>query len=246
MKKILLYLFMFINFIQNNILLNNSILILQIENRNDKLLKKFMNSNKLFSKNNNIKYINLNGSLFDIPPYWAKIFIMNKLINQNLYIDYFIWLDSDAFIINFNKLQNLIHKYNNYSMIITHDMPPWDIKYLGFNAGSFIIKNNINSKIIFKNWLLYYNSSKWIFNKYNNQWFTESEWAGNDYEQKSFITYIYNNSKFKKTILQLPYYYLNNNNCQNYLDETIIIHLARHHKNNSNNVNFCKNKILID
>ena len=43
-------------------------------------------------------------STFYIPPYWGKIFELNKLLYENPDVKYFIWIDSDATIINVNKL----------------------------------------------------------------------------------------------------------------------------------------------
>ena len=73
------------------------LLILQIEDRNNPLLDKLMNKNKIFCKKHNIEYIYLKKSSFAVPPYWAKIFEINKLLSEKPYIDYIIWLDSDAF-----------------------------------------------------------------------------------------------------------------------------------------------------
>jgi len=243
MKK---YLFFILIFLENNYLLsyliNNSIVIIQMEDRKNNLLDKFMYHNKIISEKYNIKYINIKKSLFNVPPYWAKIFEIKKIINENPSINYFIWLDSDAFLFSFNykKLQNFLLKFQNYSIIMTWDMPPWTGK---FNAGSFIIKNDKNSKNILNKWISYYNSSKWKFQ--NNNWITNSEWAGIDYEQKSFVIYILENKKYKNFIIQLPYYYLNNNNCTSYKDNTYIVHLAKKHKENINVVQSCLEIIKI-
>ena len=218
------------------------ILVLQIEDRYDELLNKFMINNKIICDTHNIKYINLYKSSYNVPPYWGKIFELYKIFHLFPEIDYFMWLDSDAFFIYFdyNKLQLFLNKYNEYSMIITSDMPPWDCE-CEFNAGSFFIKNDDNGKEILKEWIQYYNPNNWNYD--NNIWTTQSIWGGIDYEQGAFINYIYSNPKLRKYIVQLPYYYLNNNNLQ-YQNETITMHLAAGFKKDINLVNSCMKYLL--
>ena len=212
-----------------------SVLVLQLEDRTNNNLNIFMNENKQICINNNIKYIFLEKSSFNVPAYWGKIFEIDKLMDEYPDIEYFMWLDSDAFFINFdnNKFQNFLKKYESYSMIITNDMPPFDAE---FNAGSFIIKNNKYGHDIIKEWTSFYNPNKWEYKDLT--WRTESAWAGEEYEQGSFIKYILHNPKFNTHIINLPYYYLNNNNCENNID-TITTHLAGIHKEDDNILEKC-------
>jgi len=214
-----------------------SILLLQIEDRINEDLHKNMNENKQICLENNIKYIFLEKSLFNIPPYWAKLFEINKLMNEYPDIEYIMWLDSDAFFVNYDntRFQNFLKKYENYSMIFTKDMPPWD--YGEFNAGSFIIKNNSIGQDIVKTWMSYYDPKQWTYD--GNKWKNKTQWAGVEYEQGAFIKYIMKDPKFNKSIIQLPYYYLNNNNCETYISETITTHLANYYKHNKNILQKC-------
>jgi uncharacterized Tic20 family protein len=47
-----------------------------------------------------------------------------------------------------------------------------------------------------------------------------------------------------KEIKLLPYYYLNNNNCTEHPEETLIVHLAAGHKNDKNNIDTCSKKLI--
>lgn len=214
----------------------NKILVLQIEDRSDALLQKFMDQNKKICLENNITYINLKKSSFNVPPYWGKVFEIQKLMREYKDVNYIFWLDSDAFFYNFNinKLNNLLNKYAEYSFIISRDMPPWDVN--DFNAGSFIVKNSNISYEIINTWKTYYNQDKW--KKEADKWITNERWAGPEYEQGSFIKYIYN-SNYRKYIKQLPFYILNNNNCSDNNSDIIVTHLAGYHKKNKINIDNC-------
>jgi len=213
----------------------DKILVLQIEDRTDNFLQQLMDQNKKICLENDIKYINLKTASSNVPPYWGKVFEIQKLMSNNEY-DYIFWLDSDAFFYNFNKkkIDKLLDKYSNYSFIITADMPPWDVN--DFNAGAFIVKNNNTSRDIINKWLTYYHPEKWRVE--NNKWVTDEQWAGPEYEQGSFIKYIYN-SHYRKYIKQLPFYILNNNNCTDNNSDIIITHLAGYHKKNKINITTC-------
>ena len=215
----------------------NNILVLQIEDRDDSLLNKLMNQNKKVCLENDIKYNYLKKSSHNIPPYWAKVFEIYKIMKKNLDITHIIWLDSDAFFYNFDKqkLNNLINEHSEYSMIISKDMPPWENKE--FNAGSFIIKNDTIGQNIISKWMKLYNPDKWIF--FANKWLADSDWAAEDYEQGAFIKYILTDENYIPHIKQLPFYILNNNNCCDSNPSILIVHLAGYHKHSKINVNNC-------
>jgi len=213
-----------------------SIILLQIEDRKDDKLTRFMKENKKICQKNGIQYIFIEKSRDHVPPYWGKIFELRRIMEENTDVDYFIWLDSDAFFIHFNnnKLYELLKTHEKYSMIITKDMPPWG--NAEFNAGSFIIKNDEYGNKIINKWCSLYNSNDWTYK--DDKWVTESTWAGNSYEQGSFVTYILNESEYKSHIVQLPYDVLNNNNCES-VENTISTHLAGNFKNDESIVDKC-------
>jgi len=208
-----------------------NILVLQIEDRTDNdFLNENMELNKKICSENDMQYKFLTKSLDNVPPYWAKVFDIDRIINNpnNSTIDYVFWIDSDAFFINFNKnrLNDFLSKYSEYSMIITKDPPPWKMQ---FNAGCFIVKNDSYSRQIFSYWKSLYNSNNWRIE--DNKWKTDKQYAGDDYEQGAFATNILTKKEYSQHIKVVPYYILNNISCTENTSETIVSHLAGHYKN---------------
>ena len=208
-------------------------LLLQMEDRKERLLSKFLQYNKQICTENNIKYVFLEKSRFHVPPYWQKIFELEQCMKNNPTIEYIMWLDSDAFLYKFSvlKMQDFLEKHQDSSMIITRDMPPWSSQ---FNAGAFIVKNNTIGRTMINEWIATYNPNNWTY--HNSKWTTESKWAGEDYEQGAFVKYIL--PKYRKHIAKVYYYFLNNHLCN--LNTTISVHLAGYYKRHNSKVNKCK------
>jgi hypothetical protein len=223
--------------------MDKKILILQIETRTDKVLNLLLNENKNICKNNNIEYLFFKNCYNNAPPYWDKIFEIKKIMDTRNDIDYIYWLDSDAFLLNYNNnnFQKFLHENDKYSILITNDMPPWTAK---FNAGAFIIKNNNIGKEVINKWISYYNPNKWKYDNNVKKWTTQSQWAGDDYEQGSFIKNILEDKNYSEHIKVFPYNILNNNSCIENTENTISVHLAGDHKQNEDTLSKCKNKLL--
>uniref|UniRef100_A0A6C0EEF1 Nucleotide-diphospho-sugar transferase domain-containing protein n=1 Tax=viral metagenome TaxID=1070528 RepID=A0A6C0EEF1_9ZZZZ len=203
-----------------------NILVLQIEDRSDNnFLNENMQLNNEICNENNIQYKFLYKSQDNVPPYWGKVFEIDRIISDksNSNIDYVFWIDSDAFFLHFhkNRLIDFLNKYSNYSMIITKDPPPWN---MNFNAGVFIVKNDSYSREIFSYWKSLYNPNNWRME--GNKWKTDKPYAGDDYEQGAFVTNILSNNQYSAYIKTVPYYILNNNSCTENTNETIVTHLA--------------------
>ena len=201
-----------------------NIVVLQIEDRSDNnFLNENMQLNKEICNENNMQYKFLYKSQDNVPPYWGKVFEIDRILNDNSNVDYIFWIDSDAFFLHFhkNRLTDFLNKYSNYSMIITKDPPPWNMK---FNAGVFIVKNDSYSREIFSYWKSLYNPNNWRME--GNKWKTDKPYAGDDYEQGAFATYILSNNQYSAYIKTVPYYILNNNSCTENTNETIVTHLA--------------------
>jgi hypothetical protein len=201
-----------------------NIVVLQIEDRSDNnFLNENMQLNKEICNENNIQYKFLYKSQDNVPPYWGKVFEIDRILTNNTNVDYIFWIDSDAFFLHFNKnkLIGFLDKNSGYSMIITKDPPPWK---MNFNAGVFIVKNDSYSREIFSYWKSLYNPNNWWIE--DNKWKTDKPYAGNDYEQGAFATKILTNNKYSTHIKTVPYYILNNNSCTENTNETIVTHLA--------------------
>jgi len=220
-----------------------NILVLQIEDRTDNdFIQKLMKDNKKKCENNDIEYHFQPKSTDDVPPYWGKIFEIDRLLSDRRDVDYIYWMDSDAFFINVDKkkLEDVIDNNSKYSMIISKDMPPWSGE---FNAGSFIVKNDKKGREIIRAWKSLYNASVWR-KEGEKSWKTDSTWGGDAYEQGSFVNNIIKDDKYSRHISVLPYYVLNNNNCVNNVEETIVTHLAGEHKENSETVSNCEKNMI--
>lgn len=218
----------------------SNILVLQIEDRSDNnFLNENMQLNKKICQENNMQYKFLYKSQDNVPPYWGKVFEIDRIISDknNSNVDYVFWIDSDAFFLHFNKnkLVDFLNKYSEYSMIITTDHPPWKLK---FNAGVFIVKNDSNSREIISYWKSLYNPNNWWIE--DNKWKTDKPYSGDDYEQGAFITNILTNNKYSAHIKTVSYYILNNNTCTENTNETIVTHLAGRSKDPLKIAN-CKN-----
>ena len=82
-----------------------NILVLQIEDRSDdNFLNENMQLNKKICSENNMQYKFLYKSQDNVPPYWGKVFEIDRILNDNSNVDYIFWIDSDAFFINFHKI----------------------------------------------------------------------------------------------------------------------------------------------
>jgi len=90
-------------------------------------------------------------------------------------------------------------------------MPPWNEK---FNAGVWCVKNSSLTQNILTEWFSYYDKNAW--EKKDNIWECQNcVWAGEKYEQGSFIENILN--KYKDNIEETNYKILNNHiYCRDY------------------------------
>lgn len=210
-----------------------TLLLLQMEDRKKPTLTTFLRHNKQTCSENHIKYVFIEKSMFHAPPYWRKILELEQCMKNNPTIDYVMWLDSDAFLSKFSvlKMQRLLEKHKDRSMIISGDMPPWTSP---FNAGSFIVKNNAIGKTMMKEWIATYHPNKWTY--HDSKWTTECIWAGEEYEQGAFLKHIL--PKYKKHIAKVHYSILNNHQCRN-LNKTISVHLSSPYTKDKSRVKQC-------
>lgn len=189
----------------------NECLVVQFDNRDffTNIAELFTNSdfnklikiNQSYCKEHNIDYMFTNVYDNEIPVYWMKVKIITDLINNTNY-KYIIWIDTDAVFTHHHK--SILSLLNNKSFYISKDPPEYNENALC--VGTWIVKNNdIGSKIM-NDWMNSYNPSMWI--KENNQWSTQSNWAGIAYEQGSFNELIY--PKYKDHIEIFPWYVFNN------------------------------------
>lgn len=203
------------------------ILVLQIEDRYDARIIELMKFNqRICNKNDFLEYKFQLKCSVDVPPYWAKVFEIAILLQKRKDIDYIIWLDSDAMLVNPSTLQNLLLENPNVSFFGSPDQPDWTSP---FNAGVFVVKNNEHGKNIMEEWCKGFYQSNW--KKEFNTWFCPCLWAGSDYEQGSFVKYIMTNPKLEPHISIQNFKVFQETNCNSISPETISVHLAGNLKN---------------
>tara|TARA_Y100000389_G_scaffold153040_1_gene153173 strand:- start:15476 stop:20974 length:5499 start_codon:yes stop_codon:yes gene_type:complete len=227
-------------------------LILQYDNRdlNDDY-KSLSKINSEYCKKHNYEYIFMNEE-FDLPPWWIKVFIVNKYLQTNKYKGV-LWLDTDACIFDDKiKLDNYDIFSKEKSFFMSGDRKGWGTSI--FNAGVFFVLNNETGKNIIKDWMSSYDKNVWYKDSDNN-YKTDCKWSHPPaYEQGCFINKIFpvyekHIHKFDWTYLQsfhndlntndnvftfhfvyplrshIPEYLQSKKNINEYFDQIYVIHL---------------------
>jgi hypothetical protein len=200
-------------------IIGNKFLIIQYDNReintNTNIL---ININKNYCNSNNYHYIFINKN-YNLPPYWIKVKLVRDYLISNNYKGV-MWLDTDAVIYNDKiKLEDIINK--NKSFYMSPDNKRWNSP---FNAGVFIVLNNDKGKNIMNDWLNLYNQQKW--NYINNKWYTTGKWAGETYEQGSFVNNLL--KKYNSDINVFEWFFFNAtySNIPEYKQNIFTLHFA--------------------
>jgi hypothetical protein len=183
-----------------------------------------IDKNKEYCKKYNYEYFFINDKI-ELPSYWAKVKLANDYLQTGKY-NGILFMDSDSTIHNHNiTIEEIV--IENKSFYMATDRIGWNSP---FNAGVFIVLNDQNGKSIMNDWMQLYNIELYKFwEKKNNKWITNGEWAGNFYEQGSFINKIlpkYKDSIFtvEWTFFQSVFSDINNN-------KKFIFHFSGHYKN---------------
>jgi hypothetical protein len=203
------------------------LLVLQIENRKDDFLFSLIQRNKDVATKYGFDHVFLSHGDETIPHYWQKVFALDQLMHERKDIDLFMWLDSDAFIIQWSK-KNVFHLVSNDSqnvMWISPDAPKY---YASFCAGAFLVRNNSQGRDIIGRWKSLYQPKMWTKHD-NGSWISNGEFAGPYYEQGAFIEHILPHAN-ELGIKVLPYYVFNEINCDSPNPASITVHLAGNYK----------------
>jgi hypothetical protein len=215
----------------NQIINNNDWLVIQYDNReffesfhnieefNYSDFKKLVSINETYCKVNNFDYL-FSSEIYDISPYWIKVKIIQDLINDpNSKYKGFIWIDTDAVIIN----KNIKSVINDKSFYIAPDHNRFNSNDM-LNCGVFFVKNDSIGREIMNKWMEGYDPTKW--HKIGNSWKSDGTWVDITYEQGYFNQVIY--PKYVDSIEKVPWKYLQNDNPED--EETIITHFAAESK----------------
>lgn len=170
--------------------------VIQYDNREIKEEnQKLIDLNKAYCSKHGYDHI-METKLYDMPPWWIKIKLVKDILNTHRY-EGALWLDTDAVIHNQDKaIDSLI--LEDKSIYYSGDAPLWNAE---FNAGVWLVKDDIRGNEIMEKWMNSYNPKDW--SKKDNKWVSSKEWAGPTYEQGAFIKYV--KPHFEKYIHVYPW-----------------------------------------
>jgi hypothetical protein len=183
---------------------NSHIAVVQYDNRASVRFQKLIAHNALYCRRHGYDHV-LRGALAEgsedpyasISPYWAKVKACLDLLEQHTY-DAIVWLDTDAVIWNHSiALEDILQ---DSTMIFANDT------HASFNAGVWSIRGDDLGLKILREWWGLYNPNAWERDAENN-WKCAGFFAGEDYEQGSFVTNLF--PKYRCHIGYLEAYVLN-------------------------------------
>lgn len=204
-----------------------SIILLQIENRSIPFFKRAMARNYAYCNKFGLEYISLERGRDDVSFYWSKSFEIARILEERTDVDAVVWMDSDAFVFDMNfDIRRLLQEHSGTGMIVTPNLPLWPWSSL-FNAGVFIVYNNIQGKRIIQKWKSLYDVSAW--RKTGRTWACIAPgcvYAGELYEDGSFIKHILLNTRYSSDITVIPYHVLQEYDWSNPHPSCFSMHLA--------------------
>lgn len=215
-----------------------NILIFTIETRDLKILDIHNKNISDYAEKHNYKYIFIKDykNSLELPVYWWKIQCMLDYLNSNKY-DYVLWLDSDAFFIDYEiPLESLLEMSPESSIYIGKDLNPLFNIYC---AGVFIVKNDKIGKEFLSDCINTYINTKSC--KVDNKYTLNSEWAGDCYEQGVMNKLL--KTKYKKNVFIIPNSFVLNHS--KISENTVISHIFGDKDNTYNEITkFLENKNL--
>jgi len=194
-------------------------LLLQYDDRSPTWGTKLIERNKIAACNLEFDHMYLNKCEFDetIPPYWRKVFLVEKYIKSGY--PFVVWIDSDAVLVNEAEFQKCIDiEMKDVSMafssnpgILRKEGWPFRLWAAPFCAGVFIVKNTESSLDILKDWKNSFDPSLWSKSKLGakQKWEAIGTYGGESYEQGSFEIHIFRSAKHRKNLLQFKHTRLN-------------------------------------
>lgn len=165
-------------------------------------------------------------------PYWIKVLELYKLMENNRTHNYIMYLDMDAIVKDHNmRMEDFIMAINQYtnnddwSFYISNDY-----YFAGLlNAGCYIVRNNLKSRQIIKDWIQEYENSRWYFK--DDKWKCNlCLWAGPQYEQGALEKLFF---RYQKHIILLPRMILANKYPER---KSFVLHLMGHKNEDRNRI----------
>lgn len=143
--------------------------------------KGLMNRNAHYATKWGHDYIFKKEGYEGISPYWRKVFVVKDVLNTGNYRGV-LWLDTDATVYKMDTdLNSVVEEGKHFYK--SADNTPGNKR---FCAGVWFVLNTPIGKEILSKWAEEYHGDKWRKNM-NGKWKTNGEWAGQNYEQGSFI-----------------------------------------------------------
>lgn len=189
--------------------------LLQYDDRSPTWAIKLIERNKIAACNLEFDHEYLNESEFDetIPPYWRKVFLVDKYLK--LGYSFVVWIDSDAVLVNETEFQKCIDiEMKDFSMafssnpgILRKEAWPFRLWAAPFCAGVFIFKSTEAAFNILKDWKNAFNPSLW--SRVEKKWIAVGNYGGESYEQGSFEVHIFRSASHQRHLLQFKHTRLN-------------------------------------
>lgn len=199
--------------------------VLQIEDRHQPLQDFLLSCTAEQSRALGLQYKFMSSGMADVPPYWWKVFHCLELLRcKDDAPDGVLWLDSDATLGRRDPRELLVDK--KVAMWISPDAKP--LYHSPFCAGTFLVRNNARGLAIMQYWASLFKRNEW--DNTSGRWTTKGTWAGDNYEQGSFIVNILNRSPYRRWIRILPSYVLNETTWWNPHPRCVCIHLPGEYK----------------
>jgi hypothetical protein len=191
--------------------------VLQIEDRVDPFFEACMARNKQYCDLHGYRHMVVREGVSWLPPYWWKVAMVEELMSRkdvdNAYaFDYVVWMDSDSFVHDPDTPVRHFFKDSASSMVVCPDPPGWGSDFM---AAVFMIKNDAVSRSMMRTWMSFYNLNNWEKDVMGGGWkyVGQGAWAGVDYEQGAFASYILPNPCFRKSIKSLPWHTFHEIDC---------------------------------
>lgn len=188
--------------------------VVQYDNRPIHAYKNLVQRNKEYCKRHGYEYV-FESRDFGLPPYWVKVRLVLEILETGRYAGV-LWLDTDAVVHDLSRpLDSLLVADSVF--YYCGDAPPYSSPFCA--AVWFIRDCNIARRMMFS-WMSLYDPSSW--NCVAGSWTTTGPWAGDTYEQGSFVSSMF--PWYHDVIYAYPWSLLQGTAAT---DTSFILHFAR-------------------
>lgn len=138
--------------------------------------------NRLYCERRGYTWVQRSGVPYDMPPYWAKVRLVQDVMAEHPACDYVVWIDSDAAVVEHAvRWEDQLAGLPDGAM----SSDPFRAEPNN-NAGVFAIRNSEQGRALLREWLAMYNPTAWQQSSSGAWACPGCDWAGIEYEQGSF------------------------------------------------------------